>query len=174
MPTHTSYVIDTSILSELYKDSSEQHLSLRIWLNQVPKDDLHVPCGVALEIERGIAGLRRSNPRKADQLEIWFEELMSSDLPFLPMTRAAVRLHAEMTSERALTHFWINDPRRKNPRPCQSLSIAATAIANKSCIVTRNVSAFEMIGRFFPLPGILNPIDQADVLDTPVSPTTFH
>lgn len=174
MPIEHLYVIDTSILSELAKDPCEQDSSLRNWLTRVSPDTIHVPYGAALEIERGIHRLREVNPQKAAQLDHWFEELISCKLPFLPMTRRAVRLHAEMTSEKALKHFWINDPRCRRPRPCQDLAIAASAIAHDACVVTRNVSDFELIGRYFPLPGILNPIDQTNVFETPDRATTFH
>ncbi|WP_346897549.1 PIN domain-containing protein [uncultured Roseibium sp.] len=166
------YLLDTSIISEFSKDSCQQHAGFRVWLTRVPECALHVPYGAALEIQRGIVRLRRTNPSKADFLGLWFDDLRAR-LPFIPMTLEASRIHAEMTSERALAHLWINDPRKKCPRPCQDLAIAATAIASGSCLVTRNISDFELIDRFFPLPGLINPID-ADPADLKLSPVTFH
>lgn len=167
------YLLDTSVLSELSKDSHRQRLAFRNWLTSVPERSLHLPYSAALEIQRGIVRLRQLNPQKADWLGMWFDDLQSK-LPFMPMTLEAAQIHAELTSQSALRHLWINDPRKKKPGPQQSLAIAATAIASNTCVVTRNVSDFELIDRYFPLPGILNPIDQADGLHAPVSATTFH
>ncbi|MEP3048985.1 MAG: hypothetical protein ABJL55_21790 [Roseibium sp.] len=169
---NTRYLLDTSIISELAKDSCQQQAGLRIWLTHVPEHALHVPYGAALEIERGIVRLRRSNPSKADTLDLWFHELRSK-LPFIPMSLSAAHIHAEMTSESALRHLWINDPRAKSPGPRQALAIAATAIASGSCLVTRNTSDFELVDRYFPLPGLINPIDTEPTM-TPQSRTTFH
>ncbi|MEE4013425.1 PIN domain-containing protein [Roseibium sp. FZY0029] len=168
----TRYLLDTSIISEFAKDSCKQHAGLRNWLNLVPDCALYVPYGAALEIQRGIFRLRHTNPLKADSLDLWFDDLRTR-IPFIPMTLEASRIHAEMTSERALTHLWINDPRKKRPRPSQALAIAATAITSGSCLVTRNVSAFELIDRYFPLPGLINPIDSDPEALSP-APVTHH
>ena len=152
------YLLDTSIISEFAKDSCEQHAGLRNWLTRVPEHSLHVPYGAALEIQRGIVQLRRTNPSKADHLDLWFDDLQSK-LPFIPMSLKAARIHAEMTTESALKNLWINDPRTRSPGPRQALAIAATAIASGSCLVTRNTSDFEQIHHYFSLPGLINPID---------------
>ena len=164
------FVLDTDIINTLAKDSASLPAQLRTRIRQIPSCTLALHAGAIIEIGGGSTKVHGTNSKKAERLKIRLEQLLASDIRFLPLTAHASRSYAQMTTVPALSHFWVTPLGTKRPRPCQDLSIAATAIAHATTVVTRNTADFASIDPYFSLPGLLNPIDDAPKLALPAAP----
>src|SRR5271163_3537644 len=71
------YLIDTTIISEVRK-GRRCDPNVAAWFRDVPDDALFLSVLVVGEIRQGIERLRTRNPRRAQALENWLEELLQS------------------------------------------------------------------------------------------------
>ncbi|RST85501.1 type II toxin-antitoxin system VapC family toxin [Aquibium carbonis] len=149
------FLLDTNVLSELSRSSPNPRVVT--WIESAPEGSLAMSFSAVIEIQRGIANVDGRKPNKAEELRRWFEELLHSDIIFLPMDAETARLYAAMTMVPALRSFWVPDPGAKCPKLGQDLAIAASAIRHDAVIVSLDVGDFQRIHRHFTLPGVIDP-----------------
>jgi predicted nucleic acid-binding protein len=126
------YLIDTNIISELHK-GSRCDPNVASWFRRTRDDELFLSALGIGEIRQGIERLRPRNPRRAQALETWLDELKESFSDrILPV------------DERVAQHWG-----RLNARdllPAIDSLLAATAEAHGLTLVTRNVRDIERSG----------------------------
>ena len=139
-----SYLLDTSVISELVKKSP--HLPVLKWIGDQDETTLYLSVVTIGEIEKGIARLPAS-ARKAkllswvrrDLVERFGERLLAVDL------QVATRWGT----------YSGESEKRGQPLPVIDSLIAATASVHGLAVVTRNVEDFERCGV-----ACVNPWDQ--------------
>ena len=137
-----SYLLDTSVISELRKSKQRVAPSVRSWAERQITHELSVSVITVMEIEIGAARLERRDDAQGAVLRQWFEEELLAAfedrvLPIdLDVVRRAAKLHVP------------------DPRPERDALIAATALIHGLTVVTRNAADFEALG----VP-VLNPWD---------------
>lgn len=149
------FLLDTNVLSELSREKPNPRVVT--WIESAPEGSLAMSFSAVIEIQRGIANVEGRKPSKAEELRRWLEDLLDSDITFLPMDAETARLYAVMTMVPALRSFWVPDAGAKNPKLGQDLAIAATAICHDAVIVSLDVGDFARINRYFALPGVVDP-----------------
>ncbi len=121
------YLVDTCIVSELRR--AEPRPSVLAWFRSVRNSDLHLSSITIAELQRGAQLVRARDPRFADELESWLEELMISQFSVLSFDAAAAREWGRM----GLTEHHKNS---------LDAMIAAIARIHGLTVVTRNVKDF--------------------------------
>ncbi|MDP3187506.1 type II toxin-antitoxin system VapC family toxin [Limnobacter sp.] len=132
------YLLDTNVVSELRK--AKPHGAVLAWLQDIPEHQLYLSAFTLAEIQSGIEKTREQDQHKAEEIERWLNRL---ELTFsvLPMDSNCFRLWAK------LMH-------RETDTALEDAMIAATAMANKLTVVTRNSKDF----RRFDVPQV-NPFE---------------
>lgn len=129
-----SYLLDTNVVTELRKSQHRADPAVRSWVAARRPSDLYLSVITVLEIELGIARLKRRDPAQADRLHTWLDDdvldvFAGRVLPVdVAVARCAARLHVP------------------DPRPERDALLAATASVHGLCVVTRNVADFAMTG----------------------------
>jgi predicted nucleic acid-binding protein len=125
------FLIDTVTLSELRRRRRDPVVVA--WFERQRTTDLFLSVVSIGEIERGIAEQRVSDPRFADSLAAWLDNLLALyGERVLPFDVQAARRWGTMSAALG------NDN--------ADLMIAATALEHGLTVVTRNVSDFEPTG----------------------------
>ncbi|MBD9538932.1 type II toxin-antitoxin system VapC family toxin [Ensifer sp. ENS04] len=158
------FLLDTNVISGAQKKQPQP--ALAAWLKR--QSTLAIPFPVILEIEIGIVEVSATNPRKAAELRRWRDELLETDFIYPAVTPAVARQLAAMQCCRPLKNLWCVDQRSEKHMPGQDLFIAAISIANTMPIATIDRGDFMLIHRYFPLPGLYDPI-QGTWLVSPVN-----
>lgn len=129
-----SYLLDTNVISELRRSEGRAEPAVRRWVASRAPSDMYLSAMTILEIELGIARLRRRDPQQASRLQTWLENDVLDVFAgrILPMDVRVAR-HA------ARSHV-------PDPRPERDAIIAATAAVHGLTVVTRNISDFEPMG----------------------------
>lgn len=129
-----SYLLDTNVMSELRKSARRADPAVRSWVAARSPDDLHLSVITLLEIELGIAKVRRRDDQQANRLQAWLEDEVLSVFAgrILPVDLAVAR-------RAAVIHV-------PDPRPERDALIGATAAAHGLTVVTRNVADFTPMG----------------------------
>lgn len=129
-----SFVLDTNVLSELRKPAERADRSVVEWARSQPVQTLFLSVITVLEVELGIARVKRRDHGQGRVLQSWFDEgvltafegrILSVDVP---VARCAANLHVP------------------DPRPERDALIAATAIVHGMSVATRNHGDFEPTG----------------------------
>ncbi|WP_050897905.1 PIN domain-containing protein [Nitrospirillum viridazoti] len=143
-----TYVVDTCVLSDLKRGS--RHPELLSWWFATPPDQLLIPAVVISEIHYGIVRLRlRGRIAEADDNDRWLQGLRLA-LPIIPYDDRIATIHAELSA--AVTHDG-------TPSFERDLMIAATAVATRSTMVTRNLRHFSATAAVFGF-RLLNPYNE--------------
>lgn len=129
-----TFVLDTNVISELRKSAGKAHPAVVGWARRQPTGSLFLSVVTILEIELGIARLRRRDIAQSDMLQHWLETGV------LTAFRGRV-LPIDVPVARRAASFHVPDP-----RPERDALIAATASVQGMSVVTRNVSDFEALG----------------------------
>lgn len=117
------YLLDTNILSETRKPHPDERLLA--WLDGVDQKDLFVSVLTLGELAKGIAKMRRRDPRAADSLERWRLGILELfDDRLIPVDSEIATLWGELSVDRS--------------RPAIDTLLAATAKARGLAFVTRN------------------------------------
>lgn len=125
------YLIDTDVLLALrIPDCNPEVVD---WVSAQRAADLYLSVVTVGEIERGIARERTRNPRFANRLGAWLDNLVRLySERILPVDTSVARRWGHLTG--------------KHGHGSADLFIAATALEHGLTIVTRNVRHFEPAG----------------------------
>jgi predicted nucleic acid-binding protein len=139
------YLIDTNVISEVGKGRRCDR-QVAEWYRGVSDDDLFLSVLVVGEIRQGIERLRARNPRRAQTLEKWLEELLESfGDRVLPVDQKVAQNWGRLNARSSF--------------PVVDSLLAATAEAHGLTLVTRNLKDIERSGV-----RCINPFEPADRL----------
>jgi hypothetical protein len=124
------YLLDTHVVSELRRP--KPHGAVVAWLASVNDQDLYLSALSLAEIQRGIEITRQQDVAKAQNLELWLDQLAAS-FEVLVLDAVVMREWARMMQRRSNTLS-------------EDAMLAATAKVNGLQMVTRNTSDFEALG----------------------------
>ena len=126
------YLIDTNIISEVRK-GPRCDLRVATWYQQVRDDDLFLSVLVVGEVRQGIERLRPRNPRGAQALEQWLEEVRESfGERILPVDEKVAQNWGRFAARGTI--------------PVVDALLAATAEAHGLTLVTRNLQDLARTG----------------------------
>ena len=126
------YLIDTNVISEVGKGRRCDR-QVAEWYRGVSDDDLFLSVLVVGEIRQGIERLRARNPRRAQTLEKWLEELLESfGDRVLPVDAKVAQNWGRLNARSSF--------------PVVDSLLAATAEAHGLTLVTRNLKDIERSG----------------------------
>lgn len=126
----TMYVLDTNVVSELRKP--KPHGAVLQWIEGVEDAELHISAVTIGEIQAGIEITREQDAPKADELELWLEQVAAT-FNVVPMDATSFREWARLMHGASDTLY-------------EDAMIAATARVHKLTVVTRNVADFKHFG----------------------------
>jgi len=121
------YLLDTNVVSELRKP--KPHGAVLAWIENIPDDSLFVSAVTLGEIQSGIEMTREQNAPKAQEIEIWLDEVARS-YNVLVVDATIFRLWGRLMHRRADHHL-------------EDALIAATALVRELTVATRNVDDFK-------------------------------
>ena len=122
-------MLDTNVVSELRKP--RPHGAVVAWLGSLRDEQIFVSAVTMGELQVGIERTRIHNPIKAEEIEIWAEQLLLS-YSFLSMDSQCFREYARLIHRR--------------PHLIEDAMIAATARVHQLTVATRNERDFNQLG----------------------------
>jgi toxin FitB len=126
------YLIDTNVISEVGKGRRCDR-QVAEWYRGISDDELFLSVLVVGEIRQGIERLRARNPRRAQALERWLEELLDSfGDRVLPVDAKVAQNWGRLNARSSF--------------PVVDSLLAATAEAHGLTLVTRNLKDIERSG----------------------------
>ncbi len=124
------YLLDTNVVSELRR--ARPHPAVVAWLRAVPAEHLYLSAVTIGGIQAGIEIKRGQDPARAEALEGWLGQVLS--------TYSILAVDAEAFRE------WARLMHRQPSRLIQDALIAAVASVNRLTVATRNVRDFTQLG----------------------------
>ena len=126
------YLLDTNIISEIRK-GPRCHPNVAAWCSNLEEDSLYLSVLVLGEIRKGIEELRGRDAGKANELDLWLEQLQTSfQSQILPVDTAISQEWGRFSSLHTV--------------PVVDGLLAATATAHGLVLVTRNTRDFADFG----------------------------
>lgn len=137
------YLLDTNVVSEVRK-GGRGDARVAAWYAAARNDGLFISVLVVGEIRNGVERVRPRDPRQADALERWLEELMHSFADrILPIDSRIADVWGRINAVRQI--------------PVVDGLLAATARTHDMTLVTRNTSDVDGLGA-----RVLNPFAAAN------------
>ena len=126
------YLLDTNIISEIRK-GPRCHPNVAAWYSNLEEESFYLSVLVLGEIRKGIEGRRRRDSRKANELDLWLEQLQTGfQSQILPVDTAISQEWGRLSSLHTV--------------PVIDGLLAATATAHRLVLVTRNTRDFADLG----------------------------
>ena len=126
------YLLDTNVISEVRK-KKRCDANVAKWYKSVDPSELFLSVLVMGEIRKGIESVRNRNPRQAQHLEIWLEDLqLDFEDRVLGIDARVADEWGKMSSKRTLSIV--------------DCYLAASAKVHHMTLVTRNVKDFVGLG----------------------------
>ena len=140
------YLLDTNVISEIRKiKGGRADPNVAAWANSVELQSLYISAVTIQELEIVVLLAERRDPTTGATLRNWFDNKV-----FEAFDQRILPVDAQVARRAAALHV-------PDPAPVGDALIAATALAHRMKLVTRNTRHFE---RFHPLE-ILNPWESA-------------
>ena len=121
------YLLDTNVVSELRKP--RPHGAVVAWKRSVPTHQLAIPAVVLAEAQAGVELTRKQDSAKADELDIWIDNLMA--------------YYTILPADGPIFREWARLMHGKSDDLSADAMIAATARVLQLIVVTRNVKDFQ-------------------------------
>ena len=134
------YLLDTNVVSELRRPKPNK--AVLNWVEGVAADQLFVSAVTIGEIQVGIEITRDQDPAKAEEIEVWLDQVVAG-YGVLAMDASAFR-------------EWARLKHRKSDTLIEDAMIAATASLHRLTVVTRNTRDFESLGM-----SVINPFGKS-------------
>lgn len=122
-----TFLLDNNVISELRKP--RPHGAVVAWRKSILNHELAIPAVVIGEIQSGIELTRKQNPGKAEEFELWLDQVMN----YYTILAADGVIHRE----------WARLMHGKSDNLFADAMIAATARVLRLTVATRNVKDFE-------------------------------
>lgn len=163
-------ILDTNILSDAQKPRPRPELIA--WLEGLSPSKVAIPYSAFFEISYGIELVAQSDPERANKLRKWRAHFLSLEFAVPETTPEVGEIVARMACKGPLKDHWImwpdvNGGQRRKLKFGSDPMIAATAIVHEMPIATLNVRDFLLIDRYFPLPGVFDPLSMEWIVDPP-------
>ncbi|MDX0678304.1 PIN domain-containing protein [Sinorhizobium medicae] len=149
------YLLDTCVLSETSRRNP--HPAVVRFIETA--ENLMLPIAVVMEFQMGITEISHKDPVRAVRLAAWYQRLAASGLPIIDTNTEVAEVWGVLAADPRLKNLFVANARAQRPRAGQDLHIAAVALVHRVAIATINVKDFTLINRFYPLPGIYNPME---------------
>ena len=133
------FLLDTNVLSELRR-RDRTHPNVAAWADGVSPVDLFLSAITILEIEVGTLMIQRRDPAQGTMLHAWIDDRV------LPAFAGRI-LSVDAQVAQLCARLHVPDKRAE-----RDALIAATALAHRLTLVTRDVADFEPMGV-----GLINP-----------------
>lgn len=150
------YLLDTCVLSETSRRNP--HPAVVRFIETA--ENLMLPVAVVMEFQMGITEISYKDPVRAVRLATWYQRLAASGLPVIDTNTEVAEVWGVLAADHRLKNLFVANARAQRPRAGQDLHIAAVALVHRIAIATMNVKDFTLIDRFYPLPGIYNPMEE--------------
>lgn len=124
------YLLDTNVVSELRKP--RPHAAVVAWKRSVPVHQLVIPAVVLAEAQAGVALTRKQNSVKAQELDIWIDNLAA--------------FYTILPADGLIFREWARLMHRRSLDLTADAMIAATAKLMGMTVATRNVKDFTSFG----------------------------
>jgi predicted nucleic acid-binding protein len=124
------YLLDTNVVSELRKP--KPHGAVLSWISELQVEQIYLSAATIGELQTGVELTRRQNPEKADEIELWVDQLAESS-QVLPMDAPCFREWARLMNG-------------KTEHLLEDAMIAAIARIHDLTVATRNEKHFKPLG----------------------------
>jgi toxin FitB len=124
------YLLDTNVVSELRKP--KPHGAVVAWLKNQDDEQLFLSAVTMGELQAGIERTRQQDASKANEIELWVDQLAAS-YQILPMDTPCFR-------------EWGRIMDKKPDQLLEDAMIAATALVHGLIVATRNEVDFKRLG----------------------------
>ena len=125
------YLVDTNVVSELRRQ--RPHPAVAEWIRPLSAEQLFLSAVTVGEIQAGIEITREQDRTKANQLEVWLDQVIAS--------------YQVLVLDGPVLREWARLMHRQSDTLIQDALIAATAAVHRLTVVTRNVPGFRTVRR---------------------------
>lgn len=120
------YLLDTNVVSELRKQ--RPHGAVAAWRRSIPAHQLAIPAVVLAEAQAGVELARKQDTVKAQELEMWIDNLMS--------------YYTILAADGPIFREWARLMHGQSLELTADALIAATARVMRLTVATRNIKHF--------------------------------
>ncbi len=156
----TAFLLDTDVLSEVAAGPARNRAEKVFrWMRSLGSDTLALSSVAISESIRGVAMLRKRNPKAADILEAKLAGIMAAHADvILTPSHDEWRTFAKLSAIPELLSLCHGKNKRNTPRTGADIFLCVQAAANSHAVATFNTADYMLIDAHFPLVnGVFNP-----------------